>query len=545
MLRITRLSHNLSALAEAHWAQGRIDLALGRAKGALDHISQSVFLLDQQGRVMMMNYAAESNFNYKFSDIRGMGFEIFLAEPHHGKYKYFFENYRTNPATATFDGSKEVIGKRKDGGTLQMKLLLQELKLQSGTNLLAVITHQEKDRVLTAAERLELPKPPDEGVGAMALEPKKSIAANNLTTLGPLHRIREVIADLEQKSRAKGTLDGLREIDILSRTLEDTLNALFTLSRLQDGSLKLEKQQFDLEGLINHAVAVLAPKAYLKGLEMVCFVQPDVPTKLIGDPERLEMLVRLMLDNALGYTQQGQVYLEVKCQQSDLYLAQLSFVVRDSGQGMPPSQTTNLVQQLRQDERTIKREEKRLGLTLRFAKEMAKLMDGQISLTSQQGAWTVLAFSAGLGRQQVEMNHIGLERNLNGISLLVLEPDEIQAKTLQKKLAYRGAQVDLTRNLEETLSRLQRSFDQRQPYQLLLVTLNEGVSLDQLAAALEPQGEKRPPMLVFVKPHQEVECPANFPADRFFTLTLPISTQEPFRRILGILEQGLAQKADQ
>ena len=538
MERVTRLVGHLSGLLEARWARGRVAQAMGRAKGLLDHINQSVFLMDQGGKLLMMNNAAESHFGYKFSDIRSRGFEIFLPEPDHSKYKHFFENYQNNPKSQTFDGTKELFGKRKDGSQIPIKMLLQEIQIGNQINLMVVITHMDKDqKSLSPTERLALKGTPDDGAGRMELEPKKSLAGKNLSSLEPIKAIHERTTELSRSLKGKN-LQAVEEIKVQAEAIEDVMQGLYSLSRMQDGSGKLSRLPFNLGELVDQTMGRIAPRAYVKELELISYIEPDVPLDLVGDREKLSNLISLLVDNGIRYAQKGQILFEIKARLVEHSQVQLAFMVRDSGPGMSAEEAHMIGLQLRQDDRNIKREEKRLGLSLTYAKELANLLEGQVEITSQPGQWTLVTVSLTLGRKSKSVKAVTLEKTLGGNRLLIIDPDEIQGKSIQNRLAYRGGKAQSYAELNDAMQELHNAQNIGQPYQWVILNASQSKNMtDKVFRELGLLDEEVKPRVILLHWLQEEALEGmDYPTELIVQLEKPLKLEEPFLTIKGLLD---------
>ncbi len=533
MEKVTNLSKQLGGLIEAKWAEEKIASSIGSMKGALDILPQSVFLLDQAGRLSIMNYTASVHFGYNPSDVHGMNFEIFLSEPHQSKYKHFFESYRENPKTQTFDGSKEVVGKRKDGTQLPIRLYMKEFMVQDLTYIVVLVSHPEKDnKLLKPTEKLEQVKPLDLGVGSLMLEPKKPLSGKNLTVLEPIAVINELSEQLSGDLAVKSIAEAIR---CQTNALEDTLESLFSLSRMQEGSLELEKEPFLLTELVDQVLRRASPRVYAKGIELVSNIQSDVPVKLIGDPFHLSQMLLLLIDNSARYVTEGEIYLEVKCYQSDLYQAQLVFLVRDSGSGIPPSLSQILMTQIRQDDRiATKGVEKKLGLTLSYVKELAHLMNAQVSINSIMNEWSSISFTTFVGRQNEEIGHIGLEKSLGNLYALLIDHNEIQRKVLQKRLAYHGARAHMCSNISEGTTKLLDAKNMKMPFDCVLINgqgneVDVSVFLEGIQAIKEDR-----PFVIVMSEDKKVNF-GDYPEELCHILAKPVDLTQPFELIAKII----------
>jgi signal transduction histidine kinase/DNA-binding response OmpR family regulator len=215
------------------------------------------------------------------------------------------------------------------------------------------------------------------------------------------------------------------------RTLLNIINDLLDFSRIEAGKLALEAVNFDVRQVVEEVRALFAESAARKGLLLTCRMSDEIPTVLRGDPGRLRQVLINLVGNAMKFTEQGEVVVEVQClgsqaqslesegqtptsssnpqprsvqtlaprpQTPDSYV--LQFTVRDSGIGIPPEAQAHIFASFSQADGSTTRQYGGTGLGLAIAKQLVLLMGGQISVESEPGKGATFRFTVHLQRQR-------------------------------------------------------------------------------------------------------------------------------------------------
>ena len=171
-------------------------------------------------------------------------------------------------------------------------------------------------------------------------------------------------------------------------------------SKIEAGKLELEILDFDLLSLLDDFAATLAVRAREKGLEFVCGAAPDVPVLLRGDPGRLRQVLTNLAENAMKFTEAGEVSIRAGLEAESKETALLRFSVRDTGIGIPEDKIGTLFEKFTQLDSSTTRKFGGTGLGLAISRQLVELMGGEIGAESVLGRGSVFWFTARLGTRQ-------------------------------------------------------------------------------------------------------------------------------------------------
>lgn len=213
------------------------------------------------------------------------------------------------------------------------------------------------------------------------------------------------------------------------------INDLLDWGRMEAGRLSLQAIDFDLADCVEDTVALLAPMAYEKQLELCCIVYHDVPARLRGDPSRLRQIMTNLVSNAIKYTAQGEVVLRVMKERDLDDGMRLCIRVSDTGRGMTPAQQQRLFEAFTPAARAG--DDVSTGLGLSIVRRLAEMMDGDVKVESEEGRGSSFSVSLQLALPQAAIS-AAVPDALQGCTAWVLEPHPTARLTLSHCLEYWG-----------------------------------------------------------------------------------------------------------
>lgn len=200
--------------------------------------------------------------------------------------------------------------------------------------------------------------------------------------------------DLDEEQREQ-----VETIHASAESLVDIVNDLLDYSKIEAGRLRLESVDFNLGKLLRSVTRMLAVTAREKGLSLSHAIEPDVPTRLRGDPTRLRQVLVNLVGNGLKFTKRGGVTVRVSLAGQEGPRIALRLEVSDSGMGIPPGRMDRLFKLFSQADESITRTHGGTGLGLVISRQLAELMGGEIGVESEEGKGSTFWFTAVLQRQ--------------------------------------------------------------------------------------------------------------------------------------------------
>ncbi len=264
--------------------------------------------------------------------------------------------------------------------------------------------------------------------------------------------------------------------DSLLRLLNDVLD----FSKIEAGKLELEAIQFSLAEVVCGALQVGAGLAAEKRIELVHSISNKVPEHMIGDPGRLRQILVNLIGNAVKFTEDGEIFLEVNVVQRKPRRVQLHFAVHDTGIGIPADKIDRIFESFQQADSSTTRRFGGTGLGLSISSQLVRMMDGRIWVESEPERGSTFHFEISLDVPTAISDHAG-HQALRGQKILIVDEHPRRRSVHEGWLLQAGAAVHVVERPEDALPELIRSGLHGQAFTALLV---DGPSFDGAGWAL-------------------------------------------------------------
>ena len=278
------------------------------------------------------------------------------------------------------------------------------------------------------------------------------------------------------------------------------INDILDFSKIEAGKLDLEDLDFNLRTTIEDVLDLLAIRTCQKGLELICLIEPDVPSRLTGDPGRLRQIVVNLASNATKFTTNGEVSIHVSLEQEDDQGAILRFEITDTGIGISQDQIDNLWDPFTQGDASTTRRFGGTGLGLSISKQLVELMGGRIGVNSVEGERTTFWFTVVLHRQPVHAElPQGEEREIKGTHVLFVDDNATNRRLLSSLLDSWGCRYEEAHDAESALKKLYAAVDEGNPFTVaLLDTYIPGMTGEELGKKIKEDPILRDTILVML-----------------------------------------------
>ena len=257
------------------------------------------------------------------------------------------------------------------------------------------------------------------------------------------------------------------------------INDILDFSKIEAGKMALEPIDFNLRVTIENAADILALKAQEKGLELVCYILPDVPTALIGDPGRLRQIIVNIAGNSLKFTEEGEIVIRVEMESESDDSVNLHFMVSDTGIGIPKDKLDSIFKSFEQVDGSVTRKFGGTGLGLSITRKFVEMMGGEIHVESpnnhqsEGGPGSIFHFTVcfELSRSKDIRVPRPKPQDLSGMPVLIVDDNTTNRILLQEMTTSWGLVPTITASGKEALDRFNKAFVSGTPFKLILLDI--------------------------------------------------------------------------
>ncbi len=271
--------------------------------------------------------------------------------------------------------------------------------------------------------------------------------------------------DLTRKQR-----DYLSKIQSSANALLGIINDILDFSKIEAGKLDMETVDFSLDEVLDNLANLVTVKAGEKeDLEVLFAIAADVPRQLVGDALRLGQVLINLSNNAVKFTDGGEIVVSTEMVEGDADRVTLKFSVSDTGIGMTEEQMAKLFQSFTQADTSTTRKYGGTGLGLTISKRLVEMMGGKIGVQSDPGRGTTFSFTAVFGRgREKETSRPALPPDMHGLKVLVVDDNATSREIFREMLESFTFEVILAASGEEGLAEVQ-SAGQSHPFDLVIM----------------------------------------------------------------------------
>jgi signal transduction histidine kinase/CheY-like chemotaxis protein len=291
----------------------------------------------------------------------------------------------------------------------------------------------------------------------------------------------------------------IRKIQQSGQHLLGIINDILDFSKIEAGKLSIENIDFDIEKVLENVGNLISEKASAKGLELIFDIDSRVSTHPKGDPLRLGQILINYCNNAVKFTERGEIVIKTRVKEEDEKGQLVYFSVSDTGIGLTEEQMGRLFQAFEQADASTTRQHGGTGLGLAISKKLAQLMGGDVGVTSEMGKGSTFWFTAYLARGDAKATRLA-SPDLRGRRALIID-DNAQAREIESSmLTSMTFHVDEAPSGLEGIEMIQQAADRKEPYDIVFIDWQmpglDGIETGKRIRALP--GMAAPPHLVMV-----------------------------------------------
>ncbi len=341
--------------------------------------------------------------------------------------------------------------------------------------------------------------------------------------LGMLHLLAKSNLDAKQRHQVGIAISS-------SELLLSVINDILDFSKIEAGKLELEAVPFDPVALVEETTILLASAAQNKKLELICKVDPKLPSLVKGDSIRLRQILTNLVGNAIKFTSQGEVVVSLA---EGMYEEGLEFSVSDTGIGMTEEQSQKVLNAFTQADSSTTRKYGGTGLGLAISNRLVMKMDGELRVESASGSGSKFSFCLPLERLSYGQQTKQVSESLSNQRILVVDDNETNRDVLISFLKnWQVKSVGEAESGADALHQLRAAMTAGQPYDIAMLDMHmpemDGIELTQAIRADEGLSNMQLLMLSSIDSSDKV-------SELDAWLTKPVRQSELFNRLQQLL----------
>jgi len=444
--RITGVRASLIDITEIKLTQMHLEASEEKYRNILESIAEGYYEVDLSGHLVFFNQGMLHILGYSAEELSGIDYRrIMDADMAETAYRTFVQVYETSRPSHALDW----IVIRKDGSQRNIETslsLIRDLDARPVGFRGVARDVTERNKFFEAEQKR---------VRAEAANQAKSDFLANMsheirTPLNAIIGMTELALNDDLSPRQKKILE---TITSESEALVTLINRILDFSKIEARKLEIEAIPFDLDYLIEDVADGAAIEAQNKGIEFISYLDPEAPTRLVGDPGRIRQVLNNLLGNAVKFTQKGEIYLKAERIALNGGRVTLRFSIKDTGIGIPIEKQRIIFDAFTQADGSTTRHYGGTGLGTTISKKLVELMGGRIGLESRAGHGSNFWFTLGLDLQPKTERPRELKTlDLTGQNVLVVDDNSTYRQVLTSYLKDRGCLVDEASSLEEALA---------------------------------------------------------------------------------------------
>lgn len=286
----------------------------------------------------------------------------------------------------------------------------------------------------------------------------------------PLINVQGMNRSLLETNLSAEQRDYVQKAQASAESLLTVFNDIQDYPKMKAGKLTLEQIDFDLRTTIEDAVRMLANQARQKGLELAWLIYHDVPSLLSGDPGRLRQILINLTQQALSYTERGEILIHVTLEGESKTQATVHFAVMHTGRVIPKGRWSALFRPSPRPDSAGTKKWNAPEIGLAISRKLVEMMGGQIGVESRKGQGSTFWFTAVLRKQTAEEKGPRITtENIEGQPILIVDERSASRQILREKLRAWGCLPEEAVGVKEALAKLRQAGEKKIPYSLVIL----------------------------------------------------------------------------
>ncbi|WP_265945771.1 ATP-binding protein [Dechloromonas sp. A34] len=414
-------------------------------RAIVENLSDCVITIDRQGILRNANPALERIMGYAVDEAVGRNVSLLMPEPHNSQHVGYLERYLRTGEAHVIGTPREVVGRHKDGRPVPLELSVSEYTVRGEHYFIGTLRDiSERKRFIAELTRARADAEQANGAKSAFL----ATMSHEIRT--PMNGVVGIVELLTHSRLSEHQADLLQTISESAATLLGLIDDILDFSKIEAGRLEVEQAPVSIANLVEGLANSLITVALRRGVDLLLFISPDIPERVLADDVRLRQILYNLIGNAIKFSAGRPGYrgrVAIRAEVAATAPLRLRFSISDNGIGIAPEAIEHLFTPFTQAEVSTTRRFGGTGLGLAICQRLVTLMQGEIVVSSTPGSGST--FTVTLPFALADQQPLRSLLRLDGVHCVVIAGHDLAPQDLSAHLTHAGAQVVVAGDLEQ------------------------------------------------------------------------------------------------
>lgn len=459
----------LTSLVDRRFSAQALELESSekRSRQILESALDAFVGMNSKGTIVDWNAQAAATFGWSREEAMGQLLShLIIPERYRGPHESGLRHFLASGEGPVLNKRIEVTALHRDGHEFPIELAVSVTQWGQ-TNAFTGFVRDITERKQAEAD-LKNAKEAAEAASQAKSTFLATMSHEIRTPMNGILGMTELVLDTDLTSEQRENLGLVR---LSAESLLSIINDILDFSKIEAGKFEIEAIPFDLRESLGETMKSLSVRAHQKGLELIYDVQPDVPEALVGDPGRIRQVLVNLVGNAIKFTEEGEVFVNVEEKSHEDNVTCLHFTVKDTGVGVPVEKQAKIFAAFSQADGSMARKYGGTGLGLTICTRLVTMMGGEIWVESQPGQGSTFHFTLRLavqGKPPVDSVPIHQEQ-LRDLHALIVDDNFTNRRVLSGMLTRWGMKPTAVDGGRAALQALEIAKSTGRPFPLILL----------------------------------------------------------------------------
>lgn len=427
----------------------------------LELIPDAVVVTNSEGLIELANPQAEQMFCYQQGELLGQHLDVLIPERYRCRHEAHLTAYFSKPHHRSMGTGMDLQGRRKHGMEFPIDVMLSHISVEDRSFAISAIRditeRKEMERKIKQCNELlerrvlertaeleeevtkrkrkeqELQEAMDHTLKALRIKSEfiATVSHEFRTPMNGVIGMTELLLDTNLTAEQRKYSETVHRC---GEVLLALINDILDFSRVESGMLTMDIVDFDLRRVVEDTIKLHSWQTAKKNVDLTYLVHSEVPRFVRGDPRRLRQILANLAGNAIKFTPQGSVTVQVRTIESDADAVVVHFDIVDTGIGISPEAQARLFKPFTQADGSTTRHYGGMGLGLAISKQLVELMSGQIGMESKLGEGSRFWFTVRFGKSAVVRPVVVPRTSLDGLRVLLVDKSMSDRRILERYL---------------------------------------------------------------------------------------------------------------